>query len=163
MLLKKRKKEICQLPGIVLTWLTFSSISDMATVFFLSGLSFQYIDMAALLTACSNLLSEDRLLISCAFSGVMPASREVQKNAFRIIINNLSSTITTIFHIILTSTCTGRHVLNVPFFSTSPHLYFGSSISEVVWLHPPDLVLLPSQTIQQLYGYLSLCLFLLPV
>ncbi len=74
---KKRKKGICQLPGIVLTWLTFSSISDMATFFFLSGLSFQYIDMAALLTACSNLLSEDRLLISCVFSGVMPASREV--------------------------------------------------------------------------------------
>lgn len=71
------KKEICQLPGIVLTWLTFSSISDMATFFFLSGLSFQYIDMAALLTACSNLLSEDILLTSCPFSGVIPTNRTI--------------------------------------------------------------------------------------
>lgn len=158
---KIKIKERNELPGTVLTWLTFSSISDMATFFFLSGLSFQYMVMAALLTACSNLLSEDSFLTSCVFSGVMPASRTFKKNPYVIIIKknmnecfNKSSDYIEIIE--------GKFS-EVLVLSASPHLCFGSSISEVVWQNLSDLVLLPSPTIQQLFGYLSLCLFLLPV
>ncbi len=63
---------VCILPCTALTWLTFSSISDTATFFFLSGLSFQYIIMAALRTASSNLLSVDSFRMSASFSGVIP-------------------------------------------------------------------------------------------
>lgn len=66
------------LPGTAFTWLTFSSISDTVTFFFLSGFSFQYISMAALRTASSNLLSVDNLRTSASFSGVIPSGSELK-------------------------------------------------------------------------------------
>lgn len=73
----KNTNVFCTIPGTALTWLTFSSNSVTATFFFLSGLSLKYIIMAALRTACSNLLSVDNLRTSVSFSGVIP-SREWQ-------------------------------------------------------------------------------------
>lgn len=62
----------CHPPGTVLTWLTFWSSSETDTSFFLSGLSLQYIIMAALRTASSNFPSFDNLRMSASFSGVTP-------------------------------------------------------------------------------------------
>lgn len=70
------------IPGTALTWLTFSSISDMATVFFPSGLSFWNIIMAARLTACSNLDSVESFRTSASFSGVMPVWGETKPFSF---------------------------------------------------------------------------------
>lgn len=64
-------------PDAVLTWRTFPSISATATFFFRSGLSFQYIIVAAFLTASSNLLSVDNLRTSASFSEVIPLLRIV--------------------------------------------------------------------------------------
>lgn len=63
---------------IAFTWLTLSSISATATFFFFSGLSFQYIIMAAFRTASSNLLSADNLRTSASFSGVIPVSSRTE-------------------------------------------------------------------------------------
>lgn len=60
------------LPGSAWTCSTFSSISEMATDFFLSGFNFQYISRAAFLTPLSKRVSVHNFFTSSKFSKVMP-------------------------------------------------------------------------------------------
>lgn len=60
------------IPGSVCTCSTFSSISETATAFFLSGFNFQYISRAAFLTPLSKRVSVHNFFTSSKFSRVMP-------------------------------------------------------------------------------------------
>lgn len=59
-------------PGSMWTCSTFSSISETATDFFLSGFNFQYMSRAAFLTPLSKRVSEHSFFTSSMFSRVMP-------------------------------------------------------------------------------------------